>query len=134
MFVCICVCIYICKCMYVCIYAYTKQFINRHFSLMIYQRVLNTPVYTVEPCYLSNLLKILKEEEGEGKVGEKEMGQGAERKGRKERGRRGKRGRRRRSHSNNIYFSVIYPQEIKKQRKVSTVTHLGRPISINHHW
>ena len=101
---------------------------------MIYQRILNTPDYTVEPCYLSSLLKILKEEEGEEKVGEKEMGLGVERKGRKERGRRGKRGRRRRSHSINIYFSVIYPQEIKKERKVSTVTHLGGPISINHHW
>ena len=41
---------------------------------MIYHRVLNFPVYTVEPCYLSSLLKILKEEEGEEKVGEKEMG------------------------------------------------------------
>ena len=100
---------------------------------MIYHRVLNFPVYTVEPCYLSSLLKILKEEEGEEKVGEKEMGTGR-RTGRRERGRRGKRGRRGRSHSINIYFSVIHPQEIKKQRKLSTVTHLGRPISINHHW
>ena len=61
---------------------------------MIYHRVLNIPVYTVEPCYLSRLLKILKEEEGEEKVGEKEIGGGEEGRegGRGEEGREGGRG------------------------------------------